>query len=854
MHKILLLVCLLGYTFCRARSWQQDLHYRIDVQLQAEAKTADCMWQLDYSNNSPDSLHSIWMSISPNAWKNDRTAYSEQLLQLRQTGFYFSNEAEKGYTSRLSFRVNGKQVTAKTHPSWQDVLELVLTEPIAPGALVHLEAPYHLKLPKLIDRFGYADNMLVFADWYPRPMVYDEEGWHIMPTLTQGPLYQDAASFEVNIQTENGWQIASAARPAQSTEGNYYQFNAARQIEFTWMAFKAPVTNKATSANVSAPKNEIQVYDLGKGDQTANITAQLKTALANRRQSLGVFPYTSTLLVLDWPGQPEYIPGWILVPKQRKNLDLEQLIDQQVLQQYLYSININHRAKPWLVKGLINYLQSPELLTVADSRKWQYVHSRHWQQSFQTPFDSLPLYNLEAMTSVKGGMHFRQAAKSARTTIFDSSLRRDFQLYRFQRPPANWMPMPADSSLPDLRPSSVALNLFPFRPSSPTKYALGLLPALGYNQYDGFMGGLLLHNIEAWQPKLEYLLAPLYGFKSKKFSGLADVRYNIYGKQYRSYWQVGVQAALFSMDELTGNTGNTIFRFNKIAPYIRWQWPETDPWSYRQRSIQFKSYFIGENQLQLHNSDYVLGTTHRQLQQLLFRWKDDRVLYPYDYKLQVDYQSAFTRLTFAGKYFFNYPQPGRGFSMRLFAGKFFYNQSTHSQLGLSRYFLNLTGANGYEDYTYADYFAGRNEFSGWKSQQIMERDGFFKVRTDLLNSKIGKTDNWLAAVNMRTDIPDGINPLSLLPVRVPLRIFADIGTYGDAWSANYEGQRILFDAGLQVSLLQEAMHIYVPVVASKPFRDYNKSVLGEKRFWKTVSFSFNLEALRNQSEQPLYLP
>ena len=67
-----------------------------------------------------------------------------------------------------------------------------------------------------------------------------------------------------------------------------------------------------------------------------------------------------------------------------------------------------------------------------------------------------------------------------------------------------------------------------------------------------------------------------------------------------------------------------------------------------------------------------------------------------------------------------------------------------------------------EDYTYSDYFAGRNEFEGMASQQIMVRDGAFKVRTELLAEKIGKTDNWLMAVNFSTTIPPNINPLHVL--------------------------------------------------------------------------------------------
>jgi len=153
----------------------------------------------------------------------------------------------------------------------------------------------------------------------------------------------------------------------------------------------------------------------------------------------------------------------------------------------------------------------------------------------------------------------------------------------------------------------------------------------------------------------------------------------------------------------------------------------------------------------------------------------------------------------------------------------------------------LTGANGYEDYTYSNYFAGRNKFDGAASQQIMERDGFFKVRTDLLSSKTGKTDNWLSAVNFTSDIPSKINPLSLLPVKIPLKVFVDIGTYADAWKANAATTRFLYDAGLQLSLLKETVNIYFPILYSSVYSDYFKSTLGKNHFWKTVSFSIDIQ-------------
>ncbi len=156
----------------------------------------------------------------------------------------------------------------------------------------------------------------------------------------------------------------------------------------------------------------------------------------------------------------------------------------------------------------------------------------------------------------------------------------------------------------------------------------------------------------------------------------------------------------------------------------------------------------------------------------------------------------------------------------------------------------MTGANGYEDYTYSNYFAGRNEFQGFRSQQIMIRDGGFKVRSDLLNNKIGKTDDWLAAVNFNTDFPKQFNPLQVLPVKIPLKVFLDIGTYAEAWKKDAPTGKFIYDAGFQLSFLKNLVNIYIPLIYSKVYTDYFKSTITDKRFWKNISFSIDIQNFR----------
>jgi hypothetical protein len=83
--------------------WQQQVNYTIHVSLNDQDKTLDGYEKLIYTNHSPDTLYFIWFHLWQNAYKNDKTAFSEQMLRNRDTRFYFSDDAQQGYINRLDF-------------------------------------------------------------------------------------------------------------------------------------------------------------------------------------------------------------------------------------------------------------------------------------------------------------------------------------------------------------------------------------------------------------------------------------------------------------------------------------------------------------------------------------------------------------------------------------------------------------------------------------------------------------------------------------------------------------------------------------------------------------------------------
>jgi hypothetical protein len=339
----------------------------------------------------------------------------------------------------------------------------------------------------------------------------------------------------------------------------------------------------------------------------------------------------------------------------------------------------------------------------------------------------------------------------------------------------------------------------------------------------------------------------MYGLKSKDVTGVGRISYTFQPEKTLDRITVALSGMKFTTNDFT-DTAGTVYRtgFRKLVPSIKFVLKEKDILSTRERFIQWKTFLFNEDDLNFKRDTFPNGNRFtkitkakesRYLNQLRLVMRDGRALYPYSAELLAEQAKYFVRLAFTGNYYFNYNEK-HGVDVRVFAGKFFYagNITNTARFQTDPYHLNLTGANGYEDYTYNNYFIGRNEF-----QQLMQRDGFFKVRTDLLASKVGKTDNWLAAVNFSADVPDQINILNVLPVKIPLKVFLDIGTYAEAWEKNAETNRIVYDAGFQLSLFKNTVQVYVPVLYSRVFRDYFESYIPEKRFVKNITFSINIQ-------------
>ncbi len=218
--------------FSQQTYFQQEVNYKIDVKLNDVEHSLKAFEELQYINNSSNSLSYIYFHLWPNAYKNNETALAKQLLKLKKTEFYFAKKEERGYIDSLDFKVNGKSVKIEYDAQNPDICKLILNEPLRSLDTLRISTPFYVKIPDAkFSRLGHDNQAYYITQWYPKPAVYDAEGWHQMPYLDQGEFYSEFGSFDVAITLPQNYVLsATGDREDNEAEENFLNENVIRTL------------------------------------------------------------------------------------------------------------------------------------------------------------------------------------------------------------------------------------------------------------------------------------------------------------------------------------------------------------------------------------------------------------------------------------------------------------------------------------------------------------------------------------------------------------------------------------------------------------------------------------------------
>ena len=382
--------------------WQQKVEYLIDVTLNDQEKTLDGFERLVYKNNSPDTLDFIWFHIWPNAYKNDRTAFSDQLLENGNTKFYFSNKEERGYINRLDFKVDGATAKMEDHPQHIDIIKLVLPKRLSPNQQITITTPFHVKLPFNFSRGGYDGESFQATQWYPKPAVYDKKGWHPMPYLDQGEFYSEFGSFDIRITLPQNYIVAATGELQNEEEKAWLKTNpnknsldeknvatsksfspSSKNIkpqsipsssknktlrfvqtnvhDFAWFANKEFWVNHDTCLLASGKTIDVWTYYTAlEKEYWKNSVAYTKDGVRFYSTEVGEYPYNVVSVVqgpASFGGGMEYPTITVITPMgSAKSLDL--VIAHEIGHNWFYGIlGSNERDHPWMDEGINSFYE-----------------------------------------------------------------------------------------------------------------------------------------------------------------------------------------------------------------------------------------------------------------------------------------------------------------------------------------------------------------------------------------------------------------------------------------------------------------------------------------------------------------
>ncbi|HEX5024565.1 MAG TPA: M1 family metallopeptidase, partial [Agriterribacter sp.] len=391
----------LAGAFAQQNYWQQQVDYSINVSLNDMEHSLTGFIKIHYTNHSPDTLRYIWFHVWPNAYKNDKTAFSEQMLENGNTKFYFSSPQQKGFINQLDFRVNEARADIEDHPEYLDIIKLILPSPLVPEGQIVITTPFHVKLPDNFSRGGHAGQSYQVTQWFPKPAVFDKKGWHAMPYLEQGEFYSELGNFEVAITLPRNYVVAAtgelqneeekqwlktrstftweAIRHRKKTKSGSYKtfkqlfpisdsdtktllYKQANVPDFAWFADKRFIVNYDTCALESGKIIGVYSFYTPAGQSKwTNSMAYTKKAVRFYSQSLGEYPFRNVSIVEGPPemsGGMEY-PTIALIAAEKDKAITERIIAHEVGHNWFYGIlATNERSFPWMDEGMNSYYEN----------------------------------------------------------------------------------------------------------------------------------------------------------------------------------------------------------------------------------------------------------------------------------------------------------------------------------------------------------------------------------------------------------------------------------------------------------------------------------------------------------------
>jgi hypothetical protein len=215
------------FSFAQSDKWQQRIRYNIDVTADVNTNLLTGKENIEYWNNSADTLkrlffHVYWNAFQPNSSMDVR---SRELGKIASTQDRKGNPVldwdrrvkdtisklkpnEFGYQHVKRLLFNGRPQQLKEH---ETILEVILDKPIAPKSRSTFVVEFEAQVPLQIRRAGRDNAQGIrysMSQWYPKMSEYDVNGWNPNPYIAR-EFYGVWGDYDVKITIDKNYLVAA---------------------------------------------------------------------------------------------------------------------------------------------------------------------------------------------------------------------------------------------------------------------------------------------------------------------------------------------------------------------------------------------------------------------------------------------------------------------------------------------------------------------------------------------------------------------------------------------------------------------------------------------------------------------
>jgi len=470
MKKLLLSLALVATSLASAQNntsyWQQHVDYKMEVDMNVENFQYTGTQELEYTNNSPDTLARVFYHLYFNAFQpgSEMDVRSTSIQDPdRRVGDRISKltEDQQGYLRVSSLNQNGNELS---YEEVGTVLEVELNEPILPGEKATFNMEFKGQVPEQIRRSGRNSSegvALSMSQWFPKMAEYDFEGWHAAPYIGR-EFHGVWGDFDVKLTIDKDYTVAASGylqNPEEIGHGysdeeieakgdtHTWHFVAPKVHDFTWAADPEYIHDKRTAEDGTVLHFFYKDNDEIK-ENWKNLQEKTEDLLIFFNENIGPYPWDQYTVAQGGDGGMEYAM-LTLITGERNFGSLVGVTAHELAHAWFQHLMATNESKhEWMDEGFTSYISSRAMNQVMETyaenphtgsyRSYMGLANSGMEQPQTTQADRYALnaaYGASAYS--KGAVFLAQLGYVIGEDNLDQTLKRYYDEWKFKHPTPN---------------------------------------------------------------------------------------------------------------------------------------------------------------------------------------------------------------------------------------------------------------------------------------------------------------------------------------------------------------------------------------------------------------------------------